>query len=171
MAKKHKNWEIVMIRAILFLFCFVTISQAELITGLDTLKYLRFDFSNPESSIFNDTYDIMFAYVIPGGALLFGSGNSCGMICLGDKNLDEIETAPDTGYVSQYYPHIGDSMFCIKTREGNYAKFRWHTVADHSGPMVFNWVYQNDGTKNFKTTGINSIYRKTSWGELKNNYR
>jgi hypothetical protein len=73
----------------------------------------------------------------PGNVPVFIAFN--GITDLGVVDFDDIDCAPDTGYVKEIITN-DDSMvsnvFCLKTRENNYVKFR---IVSQYFKVVIEW--------------------------------
>jgi hypothetical protein len=150
----------------MFFLLFCSSIRAEVTSGIDT-AYGSFDFSRSDS--LSHPYDVSFSYVDPGGRSIDAMVNR--IIDLGAVSYESIIMAPDTGYTTFIIDYNTAHVFCVKTIEGNYAKFK--VIGKNSdGYEIIKWCYQNDGTRFlYNHSDINYIYQNTSWGTLKQNYR
>jgi hypothetical protein len=140
-------------------FCLLSIffvlainTHATLVSGIDTLtmQYECFDFSRPDSQkfTFGDKADLILQ-ISNGGGWGFSAGfdTGCGITDMGAANLDDILVAPDTGYAPVVVNPIVSHVFCVKTKDNHYAKFKFQST---NKGLSINWVYQNGSNRTLK---------------------
>jgi len=91
-------------------------------------------------------------YVISVDSIRLGSIKDFGVI-----DFESLNVAPDAGYGKVYLkPIIQNHTYCIITQDNKYAKLRVDQIYKSTpttniiDSLSFTWVYQSDGTKNFK---------------------
>jgi len=75
---------------------------------------------------------------------------------MGLVNLEDVQEAPETGYVSYLINIIAGHTYCVVTADGNYAKFFIMDMdwGNYGGGIAFAWIkfqwqYQPDGGRVF----------------------
>jgi len=77
-----------------------------------------------------------------------------GILDLGTNLLGNIGTVPTTGYNSATTAYAGN-CYAIRTTEGNYVKLRTTSLSSGDQMVMFDWVYQSNGTPQFVPGTIN----------------
>jgi hypothetical protein len=70
------------------------------------------------------------------------------IIDMGETHLGSVTEAPESGYVFNVFVHVGH-VYCIKTQEGHFAKFRPSVIDTVDKRIEFDWVYQSSGRRKF----------------------
>ena len=87
--------------------------------------------------------------VVSADSLLPGSIKDMGII-----DFDNLNNAPDAGYIHQWIQPVLNHTYCLITQDNKYVKLKVDQIYQHLSVIIdsltFTWVYQGDGTKNFK---------------------
>jgi hypothetical protein len=149
-----------------FLFILVSLasySHATLSSGLDTLFKGTFDFSSPGSA---QQVDLQYVKQAKGNSEILTDYS--GITETTDSVLANVTQAPVAGYnfIVDLTVDNKNRVFCLKTTEGNYAKFKLIGYYQ-TKRIIIEWVYQNDGTTDFKSNPVSRSYNEINWGRLK----
>lgn len=139
---------------------------AALTSGRDTLYNDTFDFSHPDAAQSNDLQHVVQS--TSGTEILVGTNK---IVATAETVLVNVTQAPKNGYtfVIDLTPANKNCVFCVKTTENNYAKFRI-TGYYQTNKIIIEWVYQNDGSRLFPPAGIYRNYTRAGWGWLKKQF-
>ena len=105
-----------------------------------------FDFSRPEKGAITldlPTTDIYFAFDPERGSRNLHSDNDTVMQDMGyHESLDEIDVAPEHGFISDYVELFEGHVYALFTGDGNFAKIHIKAISDYA--VTFDWAYQID---------------------------
>jgi hypothetical protein len=74
---------------------------------------------------------------------------------LGIIDFENLNAAPDAGYINEWIQPIQNHTYCLITQNNKYVKLKVNQIYKKTSSNVIDsltisWVYQGDGTNNFK---------------------